>query len=369
MNIFSKSIGVKETFPALTGIRAIAAFMIFFHHLRLDLGSGFLAGLQLSLYWGVTLFFVLSGFLITYRYYETSELSGTWLFNYFVNRFARIYPVYFLVLTAVVLLSANFDAIFLLQNYTLTQNLFFIFKSHGTAIAPSWSLTVEECFYLLAPLIFLLCKKYNLYTPFLITFLLLGMVLYTYQGDGSFEQGAFRVFSGSFFGHCAEFFAGIYLALYLLKKRERTVSHLKIMKWTAVGLTGIVILAIALEYVVNKEDTVKYPVIVVVNNFLLPVPIAAFYYGLITEKSWCRRILSSGVMRLLGRSSYAFYLLHLPIIDYFGTPFIRPYFGDGVYNLYVISIFLLTVLLSVSMFIFIENPMNILIRRKLSTRI
>jgi peptidoglycan/LPS O-acetylase OafA/YrhL len=369
MNIFSKIIVRKETFPALTGIRAIAAFMIFFHHLRLNLGPGFLVGLQLSLYWGVTLFFVLSGFLMAYRYYETSELSGKWLFNYFVNRFARIYPVYFLVLTAVVFLSGNFDTIFLVQNYTLTQNLFFIFKSHGTAIAPSWSLTVEECFYLLAPLIFLLCKKYNLYIPFIIIFLLLGLVLVSYKDDSSIGDGVFRVFSGSFLGHCVEFFAGIYLALYLLKKNEKTVGHSKSMKWTTVGLAGIVMLAVLLEYVVNKEDKVKYPVIVVVNNFLLPLPIAAFYYGLITEKSWCKRILSSGLMRVLGRSSYAFYLLHLPVIDYLGTPFIRPYFDGGGYNLYVIIIFFFTILLSVIVFVFIEDPLNMLIRRRLRRQV
>ena len=156
----------NERFPALTGIRAVAAFLVFFHHLPLHLRPGFLMGLQNSFYSGVSFFFVLSGFLIAWRYYEEVRLSGSWLLQYFGNRFARIYPVYFLLLTIVVLLMKNADPIFLLQNYTLTHNLFFLFPSHGIAIAPSWSLTVEECFYLLAPFIFILSRKYKLGLPF-----------------------------------------------------------------------------------------------------------------------------------------------------------------------------------------------------------
>jgi peptidoglycan/LPS O-acetylase OafA/YrhL len=116
----------KERFPALTGIRAVAAFMVFFHHLPLLLHP-LMGGLQLSFFSAITWFFVLSGFLITYRYYGRIEFSASYAWNYFVNRFARIYPVYFLVLTVVVLILKNFEPVFLIQNYTLTIT-FFLFS-------------------------------------------------------------------------------------------------------------------------------------------------------------------------------------------------------------------------------------------------
>jgi len=364
LNIFSKNKLGFEQFPALTGIRAVAAFMVFFHHLPLNLEPGFLIGLQLSFYTGVTLFFVLSGFLITHRYYGKIELSRKYAWNYLVNRFSRIYPLYFLVLTIVVFVMKNFDPVFLLQNYTLTHNLFFIFPSHGLAINPSWSLTVEECFYLLAPFIFFLNKKYNLWLPFSLTLLLLLLILFTYNNSTPFSHRIFETMTGSFFGHCISFFCGIYLALTLMKKQKNKV-HSKKASFTIAGIIGIAIVFIPLIYVTNKENAARYAVMIVCNNLILPLPVAVFYYGLISENSWCRQFLSFNMMRLFGRSSYAFYLIHLPLIDYVATPFIKPYFNGNHYDLYVLVIFILTLLISIITFIFFEHPMNLLIRKKL----
>jgi peptidoglycan/LPS O-acetylase OafA/YrhL len=369
MGIFSSTRLSNEKFPALTGVRAIAAFMVFFHHLPLQLTPNFLVGLQLSFYWGVDLFFVLSGFLITYRYYKKTELKRSWLYSYFINRFARIYPVYFLVLTIVIVLAKNFDLIFLLQNYTLTHYLFFIFKSHGMAITASWSLTVEECFYVLAPFIFILCKKYNFWLPLLITFFLLVLLLLTYRGENTLQQSVFLVFSGSFFGCFLKFFAGVYLALIVLKKEKNGLTQSKSSRWTLTGIATIAILLIPLVYVTNKNSSIQFPVIILVNNFLMPFPIAMLYYGLITENSLFRRGLSGNAIKLFGRGSYAFYLLHVPLITYLAAPFIRPYFSDTYYNLYVILVFIITLALSVIVFIVYERPINIFIRERIAHRL
>ncbi|MGQ7387973.1 acyltransferase family protein, partial [Streptococcus suis] len=63
--------------PALTGVRAIAAFLVFFHHFnRTDFSYPVFRTLN-EFHMGVTLFFVLSGFLICLRYYDTCEINGT----------------------------------------------------------------------------------------------------------------------------------------------------------------------------------------------------------------------------------------------------------------------------------------------------
>ena len=141
-------------------------------------------------------------------------------------------------------------------------------------------------------------------------------------------------------------------------------------QWTLTGIAGIALLYIPLTYVSNKDSGLKFPVMVAVNNFLLPFPIAALYFGLVFENSLVRRFLSSAGMRLAGRSSYVFYLLHLPLIDWLGTPYLRRYFGGstGGYNLYVGTIFLLTLALSVALFVGYEEPLNRRIRKSFHHR-
>ena len=90
--------------PALTGVRALAAFLVFFHHHPTKfLIVGPLA-LWLEMHVGVTLFFVLSGFMITWRYDRRGPRPESFLRGYFVNRFARIYPLYLALMIPTMLL-------------------------------------------------------------------------------------------------------------------------------------------------------------------------------------------------------------------------------------------------------------------------
>src|SRR6478672_1256257 len=91
----------NEKYPALTGIRALGAMAVFFVHLPFAVGFSLAIDV-------LSFFFVLSGFLIVYLYYNNAEVMSGRFQNYFVNRFARIYPVYFLVVTVVILCGHNF---------------------------------------------------------------------------------------------------------------------------------------------------------------------------------------------------------------------------------------------------------------------
>lgn len=345
----------------------MAAFMVFFNHLNLVFNPHFFITLQSVFYTGVSLFFVLSGFLIIYRYnyiaYSTNRAS-----TYFVNRFARIYPVYFLILTIVILINRNFDLIYLLQNYTLTHNLFFLFDSHGLAIQPTWSLTVEECFYLLAPFIILLIKKFNVVVPFILVLLIYFFFLFIYADGDLFSDKGFLLSVDSFFGRALDFFAGIYLALLIMRK-EKAGSRTRYKKlYTAVGIIGIAAVFVPLMLLNNKDQLTQHSLFLLFNNLLLPIPVTVFYYGLITEKTVIAKLLSSKFFKLFGRSSYAFYVLHIPVIDYIAKPYIKPLFGENYYNLYVIVTFLLTLALSILLFLFYEEPANKFLKKILSKK-
>ena len=95
---------VRQEIRALTSLRMIAALLVFLHHCYYTYvieHLGIFAGIVRQGHIGVTIFFVLSGFLITMRYYPKFDSAGfrgrRLVFDYFRKRFARIYPLYFSV--------------------------------------------------------------------------------------------------------------------------------------------------------------------------------------------------------------------------------------------------------------------------------
>jgi peptidoglycan/LPS O-acetylase OafA/YrhL len=66
----------------------------------------------------------------------------------------------------------------------------------------------------------------------------------------------------------------------------------------------------------NQDILISYPEIAI-NNFLLPACIAVFFYGLLKETTWITSLLSTRIFQVLGKSSYAFYLIHIGVIQQF----------------------------------------------------
>lgn len=220
--IIMKWLGSKnEKYPALTGVRAVGASVVFFDHFPFAPQSHIIINV-------LSFFFVLSGFLITRIYYQDTRPFSKGFSSYFVNRFARIYPVYFLLLTLAVCIHGPYFSLVLLKNYTLTHALFYDYSSF--IIQPSWSLTVEECFYFLAPLILFITRKYGLLALFAALTFLLGIALDCSLLPVSFLHTPTFVLSTTFFGHYAEFFAGICLAMIIMKKEKEGKLQNKVVR-------------------------------------------------------------------------------------------------------------------------------------------
>jgi peptidoglycan/LPS O-acetylase OafA/YrhL len=346
--------GARERYPALTGVRAVGASAVFFDHFTLWPGEHVVINVM-------AFFFLLSGFLIARIYYAQVRLSPAWLRVYFVNRFARIYPVYFVLLSVAVLLNHDVRPRTLFSNYTLTHALF-----HGTPrlIQPSWSLTVEECFYFMAPGFLLLARRYSFLAPFSVGCLLLAGALAVSRLGFAFLGGSEFVMNTTFFGHFAEFFAGFWLALRVIKLEQRGAIRVPGGKRTAVGLVGVGIL-IGAMMLVYRQPRLDVAAIIAINNFLIPIPIAVLYEGLMTEDTRLARALSGRFIGLLGRASYSFYLMHSLVIDHLSLAFLPV---DTHRALSVLFTFGLTWLLSVLLFAWFEEPLNLFIRRALSGR-
>jgi peptidoglycan/LPS O-acetylase OafA/YrhL len=344
----------NEKYPALTGVRAVGATAVFFDHFPIRPDAHIVLNVM-------AFFFVLSGFLIARIYYQQAALKPAWLAKYFVNRFARIYPVYFLLLTIAVVLGHGYQPWVLVENYTLTHALF-----HNTEliIQPSWTLTVEECFYFLAPLFMILAMRYSFLAPLALGSLLLVAALAISRLGMAFLGTPGFVLSSTFFGHFLEFFAGFYLALALLKLERKGSFADAGCKFTIAGFAGVIVLTIAMVAVYRRPQSNIYP-IVLINNFLITLPLIILYRGLMRENTGLSRLLSSPSFAILGRSSYSFYLLHTLMIS-FVVISVLPKVGHRA--LCVIATFIVTWIVSILLFALYEEPLNIFIRRKFRSK-
>src|SRR6185312_9911967 len=347
----------KERYPALTGIRAFGAIAVFFAHFPLRPDWHIVINVM-------AFFYALSGFLIVRLYHEQAQISHAWLSKYFVNRFARIYPVYFLLLTLAVCLQRDLRPAVLATNYTLTHALFY---PSNIILQPSWSLTVEECFYALAPIFMILARRRGFTAAFALGAGLLGAALAVSELDIRLLHTPLFVFSTTFFGHFVEFFAGVWLALYITRLERAGELRVKGGRRTVAGFIGVSALCVAMVLVYGHPPRNAAAVIVIINNFLIPAPIALLYCGLIREDTVLSRALSCGLSRLLGRSSYSFYLLHMLVIDYLSMPLLRafPGYRPGV----VLGTFAVTWAIAIGLFLYYEEAMNLAIRRSATFRI
>ena len=345
------------TFNELSGVRAIAAYMVYFHHFLPPFAFlPFLLPIIKEFHTGVTVFFVLSGFLICLKYYEKVSFDKYFLFDYFKNRFARIYPIYFLAILLTFLFATlpapDFPFLIKVRNFfleaTFLRGFFDEFKFLG--VGQGWTLTVEETFYFLFPFMVFFIKKSRL-SFVLLGIYLIGFFLFTIGAAIEFHSFFYPerfIILYTFFGRAAEFIIGMFLALILLKRD--TILPKNGIPWTTlIGIIGCLGgLFIMSRY---QSPEVAYGVFtwqgMFLNNIILPIFIATLFFGLITEETIFRKVLGSRLFVLLGKASYAFYLFHIGPL--------RSLFIDKITNHWALA-FLLTILCSIAIYYFIEEP-------------
>lgn len=340
--------------PVLTGLRALAAYLVFLHHYNPAPVGTFANRLFHQGYIGVSVFFVLSGFLIYHRYGNDylGRINWSWR-RYFQNRFARIFPLYILLLLVTIAVRAQMRHPMRLFEIALNLTLLKGFsKTYAfSGIAQSWSLTVELCFYLMAPFLFVALKRWG---PLLLTIWLSGSGLLIWTMIwwllGSTEQGLeeglpFLLFY-TFFGRSFEFVMGMWLAHRWQQNQFLYIPYamrigLLIISCCILWQTGIPQLT-ANPSLLTRSEVVAY-------NFVLPVGISLFFLGLLSSTSTLRQMLSHSVVQSLGRSSYAFYLIHIGVVAH-GLQRV------GINNRFLL--FSLLVLTAHGLYVFIEKPLH-----------
>lgn len=309
--------------PALTGIRILAALAVYASHVGAPHGAPeFVTTFFASGYNGVTLFFVLSGFVLAINYFDGFRRpSAGKLFNYSVARFARIYPLYLLLLLYVMVRQQAFGEssdgwwynALALQAWSADLTTAYSFDP------PSWSIGVEfflyACFPLLVPLLARLRKpKATLVAAAGVAAAMVSLVaVFVIAGWGNLPWtdpgSAHRWLYRTPLTRLGDFVLGILAAqLYFQTRGDPRVGRWGASLAIGAMLVGICFMAWPGLLFTAWSWDVAYA-----------LPAAVFIFGLaVAPVSLLARGLSLPFMVLLGEASYAFYLVHAPAIGLFG---------------------------------------------------
>jgi peptidoglycan/LPS O-acetylase OafA/YrhL len=307
--------------PALDGLRAVAVLTVLLLHTvhRLAVPAG---GANAVIYFllrfgwiGVDIFFVLSGFLITGILLSQQQAAPREYFTkFYVRRALRIFPLYFTVVIVGLLILRFTEHQGKLADWatllTYTQNFVWIFRPSGTEVAKwfghTWSLAVEEHFYLVWPVLvyFVPTRQLKRGIPFAVVLvLLLRIALASYN-----LKRAILISTPT---RCDSLLIGSLLAI-ICRGEDGTFS-LPIRAGSMIRLISGLSLIVVLAAGIYKHDLYEESAFNRTFGFLL---VGLFAMGLIAE---CLRggvffaALSNRPMVNMGRVSYGIYLYHLPI--------------------------------------------------------
>lgn len=354
--------------PGLDGLRAIAFLLVFALHTEY-LQSGWV---------GVSLFFVLSGFLITGILLDMKKSLSRrdYFFKFYGRRFLRIFPLYYFYLLAVALLTTwlisisyrpRYMQIFLDQVWYAALYMYDFFFGmtsfqDSNFLDHFWSLSVEEQFYIFWPLLLLLVPEKSLKKLF-ISFIVLGplfrLTFFFVHASGALpfltNDPSIAVYPLPF-SHIDAFAFGAYISRFSLPKAKQQFWLLAI---------ALPILGFASNYratgTLGDLSTLGYPFLLpnayqfIWAYSLLDYFFALILYGVVYE-GWATRFLEWYPLRYLGKISYGLYVYHFPVIWFaariadlgVAPPQLKP--------LIALIAFCVTVLIASISFRFMERP-------------
>jgi peptidoglycan/LPS O-acetylase OafA/YrhL len=178
---------MRNYIPSLNGLRALSISIVIASHIIKpnDVGAiqiPFPFSILIDGNFGVNVFFVISGFLITTLLMAEEDKTGTIsLKNFYIRRIFRIFPAYYFVLLVYFILQSFSIMSFTTQSWLSSIFYYKYFVKGNIEMDHFWSLSMEEHFYLIWPLVFLTFKKYRVYFAFGVILLVCVGRVYAYS--------------------------------------------------------------------------------------------------------------------------------------------------------------------------------------------
>ena len=367
---------LDNRFPALHGMRVIAILSVIAYHVSwifmaeqgILLDPGFFTQ-ALAIFFGMDLFFLLSGFLIGSILLRSIATTGVQhIKRFYLRRIFRTFPSYYLVLTFLVVafgLTAN-QRHHLVWEYVYGTN-FLPLDRGQTVMFWGWSLALEEQFYLTVPFLFFVLKRLKtvqtrlaLVTALWVAALVVRLVIF-YRGA---PWNDMELYGKVYFRTHTRFdllVAGIMLAIV----HQRWGKDIAVWLKAPFHRVLLALPALACFWILVRSTAELPDHAQILRMFLWGTVTSVMYFGLVPlalyGDGWVVRALSLPVFRRLATLGYGVYLVHIPIIDHIMVPAgraaqTRHWSMLFVWPATLAATFLLSLLVAYGLHIVVEKP-------------
>jgi peptidoglycan/LPS O-acetylase OafA/YrhL len=308
--------------PALDGVRGVAAATVFAYHYgggaRSSLFLVHIAGVAIHLGWaGVSLFFVLSGFLITGILLDSMQLPQWWK-TFFIRRALRIFPLYYFALFAAIvvglLLHIPWSKIFpvwrlflYLQGFPRAAKIETL--SPIFIVGHLWSLAVEEQFYLVWPMLLLFARRRNAVRRWCVGVFLGSLIfrLCIYGFHLNYEWALYSIG-----GRAGDMTVGGFVAASLrgsARQRSQIFATAKPLL-----LSSLAVIIAIVWWASYTDEMGPWMATLGISSFSL---LSASVIALCLKPGWTERLFSLPMPCWLGKVSYGIYVYHLLLYPLF----------------------------------------------------
>lgn len=370
---------INKEVPSLTGLRGLAAGLVFLAHATQLFftfqGSYWLVYIPSRL--GITIFFVLSGFVLTVNYINKVQ-SPRDIAMFFISRFARLYPLYICFFIFFAATSSDFFQQFNRYMLTMTASWFFEYADSKilnlSNLRWAWTIPTEFFFYLMFPLLTYLLtyrfRKTSVYIFGIFLFSLLELIMLQifilyfltnlYIPAAQTDKNNFFLTYISYFGpylRICEFIVGMFVAkLYLYTVQNANFKEK--MQSILLPIISVALLALILVVLRRYNNTVNL-LYYGKAGVIYILPVAIFVFACAVQSNFITKILNARPFIIFGDISYGFYMFHFQFLCYFKNPYV----SDNLQAvLCVLLAFALSSFLAYGSYYLFEQPVSKSIR-------
>lgn len=329
---------LDNRYPSLHGIRVLAIISVVQFHVTwifaaeqgIKIDQQFVTA-SLTVFFGMDLFFILSGFLIGSILLRSLETSGTQnLRRFYIRRISRTFPPYYLVLTYLALTTALTPSqlAHLPYEYIYATNFLSLLRV-DIVMFWGWSLALEEQFYLTVPLLFFLLYRLKgdrariaVLVALWLSALAMRLFLYFHRAPWS----DLALYEALYFRPHTRFdtlIAGVLLAYVHRRYGDAITDWLKAPFHRALlSLSSLTCLWVLLHPWLFGSEYIQ-----IVHVFAWGTLTSIMYFGwllmLLHGDGWLHRALSHPIYRRIATLGYGVYLVHIPLLDNISVPVAR----------------------------------------------
>ena len=375
---------LDNRYPALHGLRVIAVISVVQLHVTWILPEhGVLLDWEFfvaskNIFFGMDLFFVLSGFLIGSILLRSLQVSGTQdLRRFYIRRIFRTFPSYYVVLTLLALfLPLTPDQRQHLPYEYLYATNFLSLERPSVVMFWGWSLALEEQFYLTVPLLLFTLHKLKsdrarLTLLGLLWISALGARLFVYFRHGPWDD---VLLANAIYFRTHTRFDTLVLGIILAFLHNRHGAEIRAFLRHPQNRAALLLTSLACLWLLLRPTMFGIEHSPLVHVFLWGTVTSLMYLGvlllLLYGDGWIHRGLSAPFWRRLATLGYGVYLVHIPLIDHALVPVARTLQRRGV-SMWIVwpaglcAVVLASWIIAYAMHVVIEKP-SLWIRQRLA---